>query len=355
MQSIVIGIVTILLYAVLKERDAETMIRALESRKGLIQTHDNPRVDTYEYISYLYADKGAILTISKFNDSPWGLYVYLNPAQVLGSSDGLYRPDPKSYKQLHKTVDHMLSKIKAPHGLKDMKLSRVSVAVDLEMNKRYKVAAYLGILRQGFLPRHYANQPLQEDEVVSDAQYVSEHFYRQSCKTTTFSVCDQVALNNLNTGLPLPQMGRKTLRLQIDLRRKAIRRKLKRKDREDHCKALMKLTEQADEIVTQQLRRMKLLNGCFLPYGEAVDAVSSKIKGEKARERMLFLLEKVLDTGNLTTAVYRLKQHFDLSNRKANRLLRKFRDLGISPVTLQDSAKKSLPGLGALLEDVSKQ
>ena len=64
---------------------------------------------------------------------------------------------------------------------------------------------------------------------------------------------------------------------------------------------------------------------------------------------MLYLLGKTRKTGSLSQAIDKLRNKYDLSKRQANRVLRKFQKMGISPITLQEENDKPLPGLEILL------
>ena len=103
MAQIDTGIKASLFYAVLKRKDAEDML----ADKDFSPTVNNPLVDSYEYVNKRYAGNGVVLTVSKFNDSPWGLYVYMNPSLVL-KHYGPYQPDDGSFKKLTQIVDSIL-------------------------------------------------------------------------------------------------------------------------------------------------------------------------------------------------------------------------------------------------------
>ena len=65
---------------------------------------------------------------------------------------------------------------------------------------------------------------------------------------------------------------------------------------------------------------------------------------------MLYLLRKTSDKDSLTTALEHLKIRDNLNKSQLNTILKKFKRLGISPITLRNDSKfDMLPAL--ILED----
>ena len=62
--------------------------------------------------------------------------------------------------------------------------------------------------------------------------------------------------------------------------------------------------------------------------------VEKNIANKNTKERMLYLLRKVSDSHNLSSAVVKLKDKFNLKGHQCDRVLRQFAKLGISPITL---------------------
>lgn len=59
---------------------------------------------------------------------------------------------------------------------------------------------------------------------------------------------------------------------------------------------------------------------------------------KKTKERMLYLLRKASDKESLTAALENMRKKFGLSKSQCNNVLKKFRNLGISPITLPNSS-----------------
>ena len=112
------GISTILFCRDLPNEEAENLIRG----KGFKKTY-NPRIDSCEYVNKHYADQGVQITVSKFNDSPWSLYVYVNPPLVLGNR-GSYCSIVPNYTAFVAAINKILSEVNSPRKLCSMKINR---------------------------------------------------------------------------------------------------------------------------------------------------------------------------------------------------------------------------------------
>ena len=326
------GISRLLFYAVLRDEDAKNMLNG----NGFTPTITDPRTDSYEYENHSYLDKGVAFEVSKFNDSPWGLYVYVNPPMVLKYS-GSYQPSEESYEALAKTVNKKLHKIRSPRKLEDMKLSSVTVTADFELSKERKVDQYLGVIQQAFVPRHYCAVQLPGEELLP-GKFLP---YRQCCMTTSFLAHGSF-------------VSKTALHMELILLRRAIRRKVGKKTLNSHYKALLQLSRQAGKMLAGQLKRMKLQADSYVSYDKAVKAIDG-VKNEDTRKQMKYLLKKTRDLGSLSPAIDKLKKHYGLSKRQANRIVKQFTKLGISPVTVEDAGKQGLPGLGVLLKNSDKK
>ena len=90
------------------------------------------------------------------------------------------------------------------------------------------------------------------------------------------------------------------------------------------------------------------MHGDYIRYKDAVELVS-QVKGERKRERMLYLLRKTSDSENLAAAQEKMKEKFQLTDGQCKTVLNRFQKLGISPVTLTNSSGlERLPGMNLL-------
>lgn len=93
-----------------------------------------------------------------------------------------------------------------------------------------------------------------------------------------------------------------------------------------------------------------LIDGEILRYEDAMERVSKAPNiSEKHRKQMRELIQKCSDCENLYYAL----QKMYLSDKQRDRLLRQFRELGTSPVTLRNgSPLEKLPSIKEFLLDL---
>lgn len=134
-------------------------------------------------------------------------------------------------------------------------------------------------------------------------------------------------------------IGKRVLRLEAQLRRKAMKKWAGKDAMDNRNWAIIKaLGKNVEKILNWYLKQMQAATEHYLRYQDAVDIVS-QVKGNKTRERMLFLLRKTSDSETLTAALEKLRREFCLKKSQCRNVLKKFEKLGISPITLQNASK----------------
>lgn len=79
--------------------------------------------------------------------------------------------------------------------------------------------------------------------------------------------------------------------------------------------------------------------GKIIRYEDAVDLINTTKMKAKTCDRMLYLLRKTSDKDSLTAALKSMRKKFGLSKSQCNTVLKKFRELGFSPITLPNSSE----------------
>ena len=346
------GIKSILFYKVLGDQKADQIIDRMSHNLDYLNITASRTTDSMECRYTRFKDRGVNITLSRFGETPWGLYVHIRPELLLSESvrDGLYQPDRKSYKIIKETVGAMLKKVGAPSKLNKMKLSSVVLAMDLALSGKKEVARYLHIIRQCFIPRHYHFVPLEGDEGDKADDAANGDAYCLACKTSAFTAYGAKA-QKLWGADDETIVGENVLRLELSLRGRPMRR-IAKGTWGDHRQVLSQMVTQAGSLLAKRLKNMKLLSGEHRGYNDAVSAAEG-VKGAKTRERMKYLLRQTHKTEDLNFAVKLLKHEYDFNNKQVNRVFRKLRKLGISPITLPDDedGENALPSFGALLDE----
>ena len=144
-------------------------------------------------------------------------------------------------------------------------------------------------------------------------------------------------------------LGKKVLRLEAQLRRRALKRWLPGKKLGNNWETIRNIYKSRKKILKWYLDRIQP-TGQYVRYRDAASLIKNSKLKKKTRERMLYLLRKTSDTEPLSTALAAMKKEFGLNRNQCNMVLKKFRKLGISPITLtNDSRFEELHALRTLL------
>ena len=247
-------------------------------------------------------------------------------------------------------ADTMLKQIDCPCKLKDMKLYRVDVTANLIFETSSLVESYLRILKKSLiLPRYHVEQFKKDEGKAKDCQEANRHSYKQSCKTAAFFAYDKTAQLEMIDAFPASLVGKRVLRLEVQLRRKGMRNWVSKDHMDNNGKVLNTLYEKTGDILRWYLKRLQLKGQRHVRYKEAKEMIDG-LRSKKTRERMLYLLRKASDRKSLSAAIEDLKEEFGLKSGQITRVLKKFDKLGISPITLTNTeSEENLPALAEFL------
>lgn len=304
--------------------------------------------ETFDYTSDHFAEDGIKLRVFRRNGSVWTLFVTVHPTLLMGDNNksSLYQPSKTILKILMNKADTILEQIQCPCKLKKMKMYRVDVTANLIFKDSDIVEDYLRILKKGLLmPSYHVDYFHKGEGKAKDVKTANKHSYKQLCKAASFFAYDKTAQLEMIEAFPVSLIGKKVLRLEAQLRRKAMKKWVNKNHMDDSFKILEKLNKKAPDIICWYLKRMQLNSFGYVRYCDAADEISH-VKKVKTRERMLYLIRKTSDRHTLSKAIEDLKEAFKLSSGQVNRLLKKFEKMGISPITLtNDNDYEMLPAI----------
>lgn len=309
---------------------------------------------TYDYTSDYFAKRGVKLRIFKKKGSIWNLFITIHPILLMGVAHrgSLYAPNNKSIMYiLLGNADKILTEIDCPCKLREIKLYRVDVTANLIFEDSDIVDNYLRILKKSLLLPHYHEDWFHKgDGKAKDYKLANKHSYKQSCKAAAFFAYDKTAQLEMIDALPFSLIDKKVLRLEVQLRRKGMKKWVKKDHMDDCIETLIKLSKKTNDIICWYLKRTQQKDLDYIQYKEAAQQIA-KLKSKKTRERMLYLLRKTSDRHTLSKALEDLRKEFRLNSNQVNRVLRKFSDLGISPITLTNAdTMERLPALSNFLK-----
>ena len=350
------GIDTFCCYHVLTSCQKSKIVEALTHSPGFCKVGDDYWANTVLFASTCFINRGVKLSVFRKEGGPWGLFVIVHPMLVLGKLDRsmLYLPQrKKEYKEIVKAVDTLLKTVHVPCSIDDMKLSRIDVTANLIFQDKAVVEQYLHILKKGCLLPHYRFEYFKENEQkAKDCKLANQHSYKQSCKSAAFFVYDKTAQLEMIDKFPKTLHGKHILRLEAQLRRKVMKKWVSNGEIGSNWNLLEELGHNTAKILRWYLKRTQPVQAPCVRYEDAAAKVST-VKNTKTQERMLYLLRKTSDSRDLTSALEKLKEHFNLKKGQVSHVLKKFDKLDISPVTFPNSSKQtSLPPARQLLSQL---
>ena len=351
------GVTMLQYYHVLRDEEVKKMID--NPRHQFRQAPESDIPNTEQWRSEKFLNAGLTVTLASINGSRWGLYAKLCPSIILrsGTKSGLYDPGASDYEELCAQSNDLLARLGSPYYLADMTLMLAEFAVELKLPSEEAVQRYLGLMQEAYKPKAY--QPtLKEsksisfghDKTIFDGADIPKRAYGKFfSKRAAFYAYGKAAQQRMEGRFPTHLIGKKTLRMEVQLRTRAMKRKVGKIVWKHPDQVLEVLEGCSVDMVRQRLKRMKLLVGDHMPYDGAMALVAAKASGETA-DQMRHLLKAAHENENLTSAIRIMKDQYNLSNRQIGKLMKRFRRLGISPITLSDTVTEHLPSLGALLE-----
>lgn len=319
--------------------------KIVESLKRLSKFHTAASdywENTYAYFSDYFVDKGVRIWITRKNGKPWGLLIVVHPTLVLGCSDrsALYKPREKSeYQVIVKDVDALLASVNIPYSIDTMKLYRIDTTENMIFSRTLMVDEYIRILKKNCLLPYYQLDFFRENEhKAKDCKSANKHSHKQYCKSAAFFAYDKTAQLEMIDAFPASLLGKCVLRLEAQLRRKGMKKWMGKSGMDgSNWSIIKKLGEQSEEILQWYLRRLQPVNASYVRYSDAVDMIES-VKGKKNREWMLYLLRKTSDSESLSAALEKLRKKYGLNKNQCRNVLKKFKKISISPITLKSSS-----------------
>ena len=265
----------------------------------------------------------------------------IHPTLVLGENDrsALYYASKSSYNKIVKTVDKILKQINVPFSLDDMPLYRLDVTVNLIFDDGRLVDEHIRILKKSKILPHYKLDWFREKEKkAKDCKLANRHSHKQRCKSASFFAYDKTAQLEMIDHFPDALMGKKILRLEAQLRRKTLKKWVPNKALGSNWEIIRDVYKNRKKIIKWYLGRIQPA-GRYVRYKDAVGLIEDAKLKEKTRDRMLYLLRKTSDKDSLTAALKDLKAEYRLTGSQCRTVLKKFRKLGISPITLPNSSE----------------
>lgn len=190
---------------------------------------------------------------------PWELEVIAHPTRVLGNPDrsALYVPQKDSYQEFLRRADAWLEEAAVPCALNEMQVRRADYTQNHCFSDTELVQAYLQILKKSrVLPHYRVEQCRKKGGKTRDVREANQHSYKQSCKSGAFFAYDKTAQLAMLGEEGAKLKSSRILRLEVQLRRKALRRWIPKKDLDSGWKTVKHLEKQGDAILRWYWERL---------------------------------------------------------------------------------------------------
>lgn len=345
-----IGIDTIRYYNILTNKQAGKTLDAISCLDSFFTETKDDRRGKYSYRSEYFAEQGIKIRVAKYGDSPWGLYILLHPTLLLGDNDrsALYRPNKENYEELLDRASKVLKKAKVPYELEDMLINRVDITMNVIFKQKEYVDGYIRIIKKSpILPCYELDQFHKNEHKAKDPVKANKHSYIQRCKSAAYFIYNKRAQLLMIDKFPESLVDKYVLRFEAQLKGKAIKKWISADAWGNHYQVLQQGVKNGATIHKWYLKRLGLLAGDHLRYEDAVELVGN-VRSKKTRNRMLDIMEALgYNKTNLTNVVKKL----GLKHEAANKAMKTFAKLGISPITVPNAEDRTLPCLSEILDN----
>ncbi len=326
-----------------------------------------------------FSEAGITLYANQFKGvGKSGIIVRINPCVVLSKQfqpTGLYIPTEKNLRKISNQVNEYLECFDyindcIPDEYSDslldvtrMSLSRIDPCANILCDSEEEMRQIKRLFTKAAIIPHYRRDSFpKSSKIVKDPAEANKHSYRQSCgsnKNKKKSSKNRASITVYDKKYQLQQIGRcptelmdkHMLRIEAELTRGAFLHMVKEADKKDPLALIQAVYDKTPDILCNYMKRMFRVKGVFVNYNKAVERIKSAKFETDIKKRMLYLVRKTSDSDNLTNALDKTQNEFNLSDQGITRLLKKFENLGINPITLPNSSKIEQIDLFSLFTD----
>jgi hypothetical protein len=294
-----------------------SLVLSAEEFKRLIKMadHRTERLDDNIYLDNSLASKGIIIT---YHDKQYKKKVQLEVE--------LNEPEPN--KLIRKLEERVKDYFHSYYLLNKFKLTRMSLAADIDVGNQEKVTAYLKVLQRIGKVKGFS-QP-------SDNNLENDICFCRIGNSNGVEFCIYDLEGVLREQLSSAGNGRKELKNIIDrakgllqakvwfTKAKAIRACTKEKNVSGQ---IADLTGRAEEVFLAAFRHI-VPQGDHYKKIDAAKLIEEKVSKSKERRKMMRLLELIPEKRSLWLAIKAMK------DRNIDEIIEKFAEIDVSPVTI---------------------
>ena len=173
--------------------------------------------------------------------------IRIEPCRVLGSDDptALYQYTKKSFHKLQQFCDRYLEMLCIPGSIETMKVSRCDLTCNLGFPDQQYVDAYLRILKKShMIPGYKADIFKTNAKKAKDPNQANQHSHCIRCKQASLLCYDKIDQLKMVGRCPHELEDAAILRLEVQLKRPALKRMLGKKALENNATLLKAAAKQ---------------------------------------------------------------------------------------------------------------
>ena len=255
----------------------------------------------------------------------------LNPLSLVNGKyqpKGVFKAREEQLADLESQMDALLQELGLSITFEELTLSRVDCCLDLFPDSQEWVDEALRVLRRSKVMKSYKENRFPKDDPHHKEK--NNHSWRVRCKTTTITAYDktfQLLEEELIETYDAPM-----LRFEISRTSAKFKRGLSNEIKGSNQKILHTIMKDSEKTIQQYLQSIHA-NETFVKYEECMRQIAT-VKSKTTRKHMKTLAEKLSDCKTYRQAV----ENSGLSASQLRAVEKAFHNLGISPITLRNSA-----------------
>ena len=308
-----------------------------------------------------FAEQGIRIEAFQYASHPGFVRLMLTPGSLL---HGEYRPmdlfdaSKEDWKKIQAAFNSQVNLDGFPISWDKFSLSRIDVTWDFYLDNDEEVIAWIHTIKKSMRSPKYRKIEFTK-KTAKDPTEANRHSCEYCTATkrrdkkngreygkqpaTAFKAYDkrfEVADENI--------LDKPVLRLELSLSRQSLLSRLKKKKTSRIRKILKGAAKGAEDIIFRFLKSSMYIDGNIFLYEDALKMILNEPRlKDKRRAQMLELLRKCSDSDNLFSALKKM----NLKRGQQDALLKSFKKINLSPITLPNSSKiQELPSIRDLIE-----
>ena len=254
---------------------------------GCVQDTSNIFNGKERLYCYAYHEQGLKVYLHGISGELYRLRIQIEPCCVLGDAApaALFQPDKWSYRQMVKSADKLLKRLKVPRSVDAMKINRCDLTANIEFSSQEEKMEYLRILKKSLTVPHYKFVFFKKnDQKAKDWKIANAHSHCLSCKSASFLIYDKTAQLEMIGRCDETLLDKHILRLEAELKRPALKKHLGKIAMYKNQNILVAAGLKCPKVINWYINRLQPKCEQYLRYEDAVKQIEQvQLLNEKTR------------------------------------------------------------------------